>query len=67
MDKEDRESEEIDIEPFEGEPEFKSSGVLNDDGAQDDEVEASFDDIEVDGGGPLGGEAIGTGQETPDA
>ena len=28
--------DEIDIEPYEGEPDFKSSGVLNDEGHQDD-------------------------------
>jgi len=37
----DYKDDEIDIEPFEGAPEFSSSGVLNDEGVQDDGEEAS--------------------------
>lgn len=33
----DYKDDEIDVEPYEGEPEFKSSGVLNDKGEQDEE------------------------------
>lgn len=30
----------VDIEPFEGKPDFKSSGVLNDAGDQDDKEDS---------------------------
>ena len=36
--------DEVDLEPYEGEPDFKSSGVLNDEGAQDDDSDPEDDE-----------------------
>jgi hypothetical protein len=36
----DYKDDEIDVEPYEGEPEFKSSQALNDEGHQDDKENA---------------------------
>ena len=42
--------EEVDIEPYEGSPDFQSSGVLNDEGQQDDDSDpedpADEDEVE---------------------
>ena len=67
---EERESEEIDVEIYEGDPDFKSSGVLNDDGQQDEDADEA-PKVETDLGQALGnGPVIGSGldeNQTPPA